>query len=143
MRCAPAALFSIGLLLGSEGVLRADDDPILFLSTREALAFDDARKSQPAPPPRVRQKTLRPTPGAKPAPPAFIPSSVEIADQYALVYDRDAPLFAEPVDADRQVAFGLWSSTTRRPGAAIAWDTENLPMGDGWDRVSLEFELPF
>jgi hypothetical protein len=143
VRLAASALVTTMLLVGSEGVLRAEDDASLFLPITDALAFTSTRAREPEPPQRVRQRTLRPDPGSKPAPPAFIPKSVELKDHYALVYEREAPVFAAPVIADRQVAFGLWKPTTHRPGAALAWDTENASMGDGWDRVTLVIELPF
>jgi len=143
VRFAPAALVTTALLIGSDGTLRAEDDPALFLSMRDALALNGAREREPEPPQRVRQRTLRPDPDAKPTPPAFIPKSVELTDHYAVVHDRTAPMFAAPVLADRQVAFGIWKPAKFRPGAALAWDTENAPMGDGWDRVTLVIELPF
>ena len=143
MRLAPAALVSTVLLLGSEGSLRAGDDEALFLPIGDALALTSAREREPEPPQRVRQRTLRPEPGAKPTPPAFIPKGVELTDHYAVIYDREAPGFASPMLADRQVAFGLWKSTKFLPGCAVAWDTEDPPIGETSDRVYLTIELPF
>jgi hypothetical protein len=143
VRLAASALVTTMLLVGSEGALRAEDDASLFLPITDTLAFTDARAREPEQPHRVRQRTLRPDPGAKPTPPAFIPKSVELTDHYAVVYDRDAPAFAAPMLADRQVAFGLWKPARFRPGAALAWDTEDPPIGETSDRVTLTIELPF
>jgi hypothetical protein len=143
VRLAASALVTTVLLVGSEGALRAEDNAALFLPISEAIAFSKTREQEPIPPPQDRQRTLRPVPGAKPTPPAFIPKGVELTDHYAATYDREAPGFASPMLADRQVAFGLWKPTKLLPGCALAWDTEDPPIGETSDRVYLTIELPF
>ena len=71
------------------------------------------------------------------------PLRIHIPDLYNVDFERDPPRYAEPVDGNRYFVFEFVKATPHRPRVAVTYDTERLPIGDGWTRVSLELRLPF
>jgi hypothetical protein len=139
-----AALAITALTLADD--VRADAEPALVLPMCAALAIVARPAAPPVAPIDLSAASARwrgRAPGTPPPPPEFIPKRIHIPDRYAIDYERDAPRFAEPVDAKRRVAFELLPSTRRRPSLAFIYDVESLPIGDSSDRVSVRFELPF
>jgi hypothetical protein len=137
----PAGLAITALALAWD--VRADAEPALVLPLRDALALVERPVRAAVAPTDVSARWRGPAPGAPPPPPEFIPKRIHIPDRYAIDFERDAPRFAEPVDAKRRVALELLPSTSRRPSLSFIYDTESLPIGDSSDRVSVRFELPF
>jgi hypothetical protein len=141
-RSIPAAL-AIGALALADDV-RANDERVLTLLLHDAIAVLEHQARTPAPPPaQVSARWRGPAPGAPPPPPEFIPKRIHLPDRYAIDCDRDAPRFAEPVDAKRRFAFELLSSTRTRPSLSFTYDRESLPIGPSSDRIAVRFELPF
>jgi len=146
VRYAPAALATTMLVLASERPVSADGVPTLWLSRADALRVIDGRavRRPPEAIPRTRPFTsLRRLPGALPAPPSFIPDSIDLEDQYALDVERDLPRFASPVEKDEHVGFELLRMTPRRPGLQLVWDEEDPVIGEGSNKFSLRMQFRF
>ena len=138
----PAALAITALTLAAD--VRADGEPALVLPIRDALAIvDRPARTDTAVAPSDVSRWRGPAPGTPPPPPEFIPKRIHIPDRYAIDCERDAPRFAEPVDAKRRFALELVPPARQRPSLAVIYDTESLPIGASSDRVSVRFELPF
>jgi hypothetical protein len=137
----PAALAITALMLADD--VRAGGEGVPMLSIRDALAILERPARAPVTPPDEAGRWRGPEPGAPPPPPEFIPKRIHIPDRYAIDCDRDAPRFADPVDAKRRFAFEMLSSTPHRPSLSLTYDRESLPIGPSSDRVSVRFELPF
>lgn len=63
--------------------------------------------------------------------PAWIPRWIQVPDGYAIDYDRDPRQWAEPVDRDNVVGFGLYER--RNMAVALSYDEESRSIGDGSD----------
>ena len=142
-RTIPAALIVTMLSFVDEGW--ADDQPVLILPLRDALAIVERPATPSASPHTVGIPSAwrGAVAGAPPPPPGFIPKRIHIPDLYRVDYERDAPRFAEPVDNDKMVALELLPSTPIRPSVSFRFDKESLPLGDSSSRLSVELELPF
>ena len=138
-----AALASTALTLAAGSATHADESRVLVLPTVAALAILEAPDPPEVPAPHARVRFDAATRGARPSPPSFIPQRIHIPDLYAIDFERDPPRFAVPVDGKRFFAFEFIDSSGLRPRVAVTYDAESAPIGDRWDRVSLEFELPF
>ncbi len=113
----------------------ADGPPQLLLPLLAALAMGRSALELHA---TSKEATI---PGAPRL--GFIPSAIRIPDLYAIdVAERDPRRYAEPVDRDNQVALNLLPRRHRGMMLKLSYDTEELPIGDGWDlfRVVIQFE---
>jgi hypothetical protein len=137
-----AALASTAFMLAAGSTPRADDSPALWLPTTAALAILEAPDLPDVPVKPARTRFDAPV-GAALSSPSFIPQRIRIPDLYAIDFERDPPRFATPVDGNRFFAFEFVSPRGLRPRLAVTYDAESAPIGDGWDRVSVEIELPF